>query len=177
MYAYALRKELGLKVNRLEAWHFTSRGLKRVAFDIEPNYYVENIVRAYYEGRCFNNDKELIEFYRKLDGKEQKEGENIMEDKLMDVCKGIKDIDAMMEKLKTVREKYIEQIKADMEKINQNEMDIVGLGMKITYLPSSARFSLDSEKVKGFLGEEMYAKCLKQTKVKAHVRINYKKEK
>lgn len=175
MYAYALRKELGLKVNRLEAWHFTSRGLKRVAFDIEPDYYVENIVRAYYEGRCFKNDKELMAFYAKEDGKEEKKKmENI---DIVDACKRIKEVDEMMAKLKVVREKCVEKVKSEMERMDQMDMDIIGLDMNVRYVPGMVRNSLDEEKVKGFLGEEMLLKCLKQTKVKPHIRISYIKEK
>lgn len=175
MYAYALRKELGFIVKRLEAWHFTSRGLKRVAFDIEPDYYVENIVRAYYEGRCFNNDKELMAFYAKEDGKEEKKKmENI---DIVDACKRIKEVDEMMAKLKVVREKCVEKVKSEMERMDQMDMDIVGLDMNVRYVPGMVRNSLDEEKVRGFLGEEMLLKCLKQTTVKPHIRISYKKEK
>lgn len=170
MYAYALRKELGLVVNRLEAWHFTSNGLKRVAFAIEPNYYVENIVRAYYEGRCFKNDQELMEFYEG--------GEKYTEkDDLMDACKSIKEVDEMIAKLKCVREKCVAKIMSEMEKTERYEMDVAGLEMKLAYVPSSIRSSLDADKVKGFLGDEIYQKCLKKTEVKPHIRVSYKKEK
>lgn len=176
MYAYALRKECGFIVKRLEAWHFTSKGLKRVAFDIEPDYYVENIVRAYYEGRCFKNDKELMAFYAKEDGKKEDKKEEYKSD-IVDVCKRIKEVDEMMAKLKVVREKCVEKVKSEMLRLDQAEMDVVGLDMKVVYIPTSIRHSLDEEKVRGYLGEEMYLKCLKSIAVKPHIRVSYKKEK
>ena len=176
MYAYAIKHYTQYKVNKLEAWHFTSRGLKRVEFKIETDKYVENIVRAYYEGRCFNNDKDLMEFYQKNDG-ELPEKSPETTDELLDACKRIKDVDEMIDKLKWVREKCVEKVKSEMERLDQVEMDISGMDMKLTYIPSSIRYSLDGKKVLGFLGDEVYQKCLKKSEVKAHIRVNYKKEK
>lgn len=172
MYAYALRN-MGYKADRLEAWHFTKSGLKRVPIKLEGPEYVENILRAYFEGREFDTDKELMDFY---ESDKNPESPKTLKSNFVETCKRIKDIDEALEKLNKVREKCINEVKSEMERIEEPELNIVGLGMKLNYIPSSIRETLNKERVKELLLPEAYLECLKKTNVAAHIRIIYKEK-
>lgn len=178
MYCYALRHmKTHWVVNDLEAWHIVGNKLKVVPFGIEPDIYVETIMRAYHDGKTFKNDKEMMDYYHKSDSFEEEktyEEEKEYDDSFKKDCAKIAQVDDLISQLKNTREKLAVRIKEHLER--RNLSDFQTQGMNIVYIPETEKQTFDVSSFKES-NPHTYNSYLKKSIVKAHIRISYAKEK
>ena len=176
MYCYALRHmKRHWVVNDLEAWHIVGNKLKVVPFGIEPDIYVETIMRAYHDGKTFKNDKEMMDFYYPKD----EESPNYKKEKAYDDafnmdCAKIYQVDELISQLKNTREKIATRLKEHLER--RDLKDCYVDGVRVTYIPETEKQTFDVSSFKES-NPHTYNSYLKKSIVKAHIRISYNKEK
>lgn len=176
MYCYAVRRRCpNFRIKKLEAWHLSGTDCKVVSFPIEPDIYVETIMRAYYEGRTFKNDKEMMDFYYPKDEESPNyKKEKEYDDSFKKDCSKIAQVDELLAQLKNTREKLVERIKEHLERRNIDNIQLEGIS--ISYIPESEKTMFDSATFKE-KEPETYKQFLKKSVVKSHIRISYPKEK
>lgn len=165
MYAYALRKQ-GHKIDKLTAWHIIGNKLKIVEIPIMSDYYVECILKSYYNGLEFKNDREMLKYYD--EGKEEQTKPNEIEELIIKLDR----IDDLIDSLGERRKLYTEEIMYLMNK--QNLEDYAYENVNVRVMPQTTRIAFDSKKFKSDY-PVVYEKYLKKTEVKPHLVI--KKEK
>lgn len=185
LYAYALRKN-GYIVNTLQAWHLKGDVCNVYNIPLLSDGYCENILKAYRYGLKFKTDKEMEDFfnrfpyfdpdkdYIKFDEPKPYE-KNAQLDELFDK---IHKADDMIEKLKQLRESCVSKVFDYMQ--TSNLVEHSRPDMKAVFVKESERKSLSTKLLKE-QKPDLYD-CLlrdfpKVSKVAAHVRISYTKEK
>lgn len=119
---------------------------------------------------------ELLEKYTKLE-KQEMELANKKEEVLKQheqVFNAIKELDNQANEIATQKAEMREQLMAVMEEKNIKKFDNDFL--TITYVAPTTRVGVDTTKLKEEF-EEIYLQCLKETPVKASIRIKVKEEK
>ena len=184
LYAYALRNN-GYTVKRLQAWHLKGGECKVYDIPLLSDKYCEHILTAYRYSYKFRTDKEMEDTFRwlptpgdylpipgePLPGKEFAGPMNELFDK-------IHKVDDMLEKLKSVRESCVSKV-FDLMKTSKS-LEYCRPDMKAVIVKESERKSIDTKKFKENkprLYELLLKDFPKVSKVAAHVRISYTKEK
>ena len=178
MYRYALKHtKTNWAVTKLEAWHIVGDRLRVVPFTVEPDEYVETIMRAYHDGKTFKNDKEMMDYYHKPDSFEEEkkyEKEKEYDDTFNMDCAKIYQVDELISQLKNTREKIATRIKEHLER--RDLKDCYVDGVRVTYIPETEKEIFDVARYKE-LNPYQYRDYVKKSIVKSHIRISYNKEK
>lgn len=179
LYAYALRK-IGYEVKSLEAWHLHNGVCTPKPIPLFGDSYCESILKAYRYGYRFKNDKEMLDFFESWDGDfpQQKKDEVKAVPELDELLDKIHKIDDVLEKLEKAREDCVSRVFSFMttSKMLEHERP----DMKAVLVQESERKSLNTKlfkEEKPRLYDCLLRDFPKISKVSAHVRISYKKEK